>query len=180
MPLYRHVGSSHLSKGIFEMGQVRSRMFALAHTIGSMQERHPTVSEYLYRRRVNAGWSAERAATKPSQKPSQPIRVRGVLTTVAEARTKAGVGYSTYHSRLRMGWSKARAASTPNLGRGNRKRSKLPREIEYRGRRLPLNGWAKELGINYRTLRARLNRGLSLAEAIEHPFGATLPGKRPR
>ena len=35
--------------------------------------------------------------------------------------------------------------------------------------------WAKELGLNYRTLVARINRGLSFLEAIEHPVGASLP-----
>jgi hypothetical protein len=38
-----------------------------------------------------------------------------------------------------------------------------------------LFAWAKELQMNYRTLVARINRGPSFAEAIEHPLGAALP-----
>jgi len=97
-----------------------------------MPDRDPTVSEYLYHRRIKAGWSTERAASKPSQKRKPTIRVRGETTSVAETRTKAGVGYSTYHSRLRLGWSKARAASTPRqLFR--RRDTNIPVELEYKG-----------------------------------------------
>jgi hypothetical protein len=145
----------------------------------SMPDRDPTVSEYLYHRRIKAGWSTERAASKPSQKRKPTIRVRGETTSVAETRTKAGVGYSTYHSRLRLGWSKARAASTPRqLFR--RRDTNIPVELEYKGKRTSLFAWAKELGVNCTTLKQRIKRGLSIEEAIAHPFKAKLPGRRSR
>ena len=126
---------------------------------------HPTVSEYLYQRRIARGWSAERAATQPSQKRTHDIRVGGVPTTVAEARHRSGVSYSTYYSRLRIGWSKARAASTPPT---------WPL-YSYRQKSMSLAAWSRELKINYRTLRARLNRGLSFEEAVTHPLRGRFP-----
>lgn len=39
----------------------------------------------------------------------------------------------------------------------------------------PLSTWLQELEINYRTLIARINRGLSFREAIEHALGTALP-----
>ena len=141
--------------------------------------RHPNVSDYLFRRRIKAGWTTERALATPSQKRTPTIRVGGEPTTVAEARAKSGVGYFTYHSRLRLGWSKARAASTPKQSH-RRRDARLPAWFEYRGRRLSLYAWARELDINYRTLHARIKRGLSFEEAVEHSFNARLPGKRSR
>jgi hypothetical protein len=46
---------------------------------------------------------------------------------------------------------------------------------EDKGTSMALPAWAQELGLNYRTLVARINRGLSFVEAIEHPLGAALP-----
>jgi len=116
---------------------------------------------------------------QPSQKRTPSIRVDGVATTVAEARARSGVSYWTYYSRIRIGWSKARAASTPP-GTGARPDAKIPAEFEYRGRRMSLRRWSKELGINYRTVLERIKRGLSFAEAVEHPLKAPLPNKRVR
>ena len=142
-------------------------------------QRDPTVSEYLYQRRLKAGWPAERAASQPSQKRTPTIRVDGVATTVAEARARSGVSYWTYYSRIRIGWSKTRAASTPP-GTGARPDAKIPSEFEYRGRRMSLRRWSQELGVNYRTVLDRIKRGLSFSEAVQHPLKAPLPQKRVR
>src|SRR5262245_8995212 len=51
----------------------------------AMSDRHRTVSNRTYRRRLGAGWSEDRAATKRPQKRSPTIRVGGVVTSVAAA-----------------------------------------------------------------------------------------------
>ena len=86
----------------------------------------------------------------------------------------AGVGATTYFSRLRIGWSKVAAASTPPGPRGRRD-SKTQALYEYRGKRMSLFAWSKELRMSYRTLLQRVHRGLTLAEAVAHPRYGPLP-----
>lgn len=86
----------------------------------------------------------------------------------------AGVGVNTYSSRLRLGWSVEQAASTPP-GLWRHPNARLESRYEYAGKSMPLSRWAKELGLNYTTLVARINRGLSFVEAIGHPLAAPLP-----
>jgi hypothetical protein len=88
----------------------------------------------------------------------------------------AGVGVNTYSSRLRLGWSVEKAASTPP-GLWRHPNSRLAPKYEYGGKSMSLSAWAKELGLTYRTLIARINRGLSFVEAIEHPLRAPLPNR---
>ena len=140
---------------------------------------HPSVSPDCYRMRVKLGWSPDRAASTPAKlRRSGSIVIDGLRTTVNEVRQRAGVSDATYQRRLRKGWSQARAARTP-AGRSGRPDAKKQPSYEYRGKRMSLTLWSKHLGINYRTLLQRVNRGLSFAEAIEHKFDGRLP-KKPR
>ena len=100
--------------------------------------------------------------------------ITSVRTTIAEAMRKACVSNTTYHSRRRIGWTKARACSTPP-GRFGRPDAKTEALYEYRGKRMSLWAWSKELGFNYTTVLQRVNRGLPFAEAIEHKFYGRLP-----
>lgn len=54
------------------------------------------------------------------------------------------------------------------------------RKIEYNGEIKTVNQWAKEFGINRGTLTSRLNRGMTITEAIETPIkGGTGAGYKP-
>ena len=129
--------------------------------------------------RINLGWSPDRAACTPANlRRSGTIVIDSLRTTVDEVRQRTGVSDTTYHRRLRKGWSQARAARTPP-GRTGRADAKTEPSYEYRGERMSLTLWSKHLGINYRTLLQRVNRGLSFEEAIEHPYYGRLP-KKPR
>jgi hypothetical protein len=46
----------------------------------------------------------------------------------------------------------------------------------YRGKEMSLFGWAKDM--NYTTLLQRVNRGLSITEAIEQTFYGRLPKRK--
>ena len=136
---------------------------------------HPSVRPDLYRRRVRNGWPKDRAASEPanSRRPSTTIAVNDVRVSLVEALRQSGVGLRTYHSRRRLGWSEARAATaSPRRGPSNAKTEPL---YAYRGREMSLHAWSKKLGINYRTLLQRINRGLSFSEAIAHPYQGRLP-----
>ena len=137
---------------------------------------HPSVRRDLYRQRIRNGWTEERAANEPAmpRRPPTVATINGTRTAITEVMRQSGVGVSTFYSRRRTGWSVARAASTPP-GRQARPDSRTESSYEYRGKRMSLNAWAKETGVNYRTLLQRINRGLSIAEAIEHPHYGKLP-----
>ena len=136
---------------------------------------HCSVTPSLYRQRLTRGWSKDRAANEPAKLyTSTSIRVDGKRKPRFEVMRDAGVGINTYRSRIRTGWSVEKAASTPP-GPSRRPDSRLQPLYEYDGRRMSLFAWAKELQLNYRTLVARINRGLSLTEAIDHPLRAALP-----
>jgi len=141
-------------------------------------ERHATVSEYLFKRRLKAGWTVERAANRPSQKRTPRIHIDGATTTVAAACSRFGVSRWTYYRRRRTGWSRARAASTPTEP-GRRPDASIPAWFDYRGRRMSLRRWSQQLDLNYRTMLARIKRGLTFAEALEHPYKTRLPTPSP-
>jgi hypothetical protein len=42
-----------------------------------------------------------------------------------------------------------------------------PSTVCYRGRVQSVRAWARELGLNYQTVKSRLTRGWTLAEALE-------------
>jgi hypothetical protein len=148
----------------------------MGSVVSNELKRHPAVSEQLFAIRVRRGWPAAKAAQTPPIRDKSPrIVVDAVATTVTQARKKAGVSRNLYHSRLRIGWSKERAASTPP---GRNSDAKTEQFYEYRGQRMPLSQWSRHLKINYRTLLARINKGLTFQEAVEHPLGASLKTKR--
>ena len=125
--------------------------------------------------RINLGWSPDRAASTPAKlRRSGTIVIDGLRTTVNEVRQRAGVSDATYQRRLRNGWSQARAARTPT-GRTGRPDARTQPTYEHRGKRMSLFAWSTRLGIKYRTLLQRIIRGLTLAEAIEHPHRGRLP-----
>ena len=129
--------------------------------------------------RIKLGWSEDRAAGTPAKlRRSGSIAVDGVRVTISELLQRSGVSRATYHRRLQNGWSQARAARTPP-GRTGRPDAKTEPSYEYRGERMSLTFWSKCLGIKYRTLLQRINRGLSFAEAIEHKLYGRLPQKSP-
>ena len=107
-----------------------------------------------------------------ARRPSATITVAGKPIALVELLRQSGIGLWTYHSRRRLGWSVVRAA-TPT-GRSGRTDAKTERPYEYRGNRMSLWAWSKERRINYRTLLQRVNRGLSIADAIEHKLNARL------
>ena len=105
---------------------------------------------------------------------SGTIAVYGVRVTISELLQRSGVSRATYQRRLRNGWSQARAARTPP-GRSGRPDAKTQPSYKYGGKRMSLLAWSTRLGIKYRTLLQRINRGLSFEEAIEHKFYGRLP-----
>jgi hypothetical protein len=138
---------------------------------------HASVRPDLYRRRARNGWPKELAANEPAmaRRPSATVTVDGVRISLVDLLRQNGVDLTTYHSRRRLGWSAARAVATPP--RRGRPDSKTEPLYVYRGKRMSVFAWSRELGINYRTLLQRVNRGLSLAEAVEHPLYERLPRK---
>jgi hypothetical protein len=74
------------------------------------------------------------------------------------------------------GWDEAQCARlTTPPGRSARPDAKTEPSYEYRGKRMSLWAWSRELGVNYRTLFQRINRGLTFAEAVSHKFYGRLP-----
>ena len=127
--------------------------------------------------RINLGWAPDCAASTPAKlRRSGTIAVYGVRVTISELLQRSGVSRATYQRRLRNGYSQTRAARTPP-GRSGRPDANTQPSYEYRGKLMSLTSWSKHLGINYRTLLQRVNRGLSFEEAIEHKFYGRLPKK---
>lgn len=120
----------------------------------------------LLRSRVGTyGWTLEQAISEPKQSKVNVKKIKieynGESLTIREWAQKLGISENTIRARM----SKARmlASKDPEYILQTVKVKTIYKTIiEYNGKSQNLREWAKELGINYTTLKDRYKRGCSI------------------
>lgn len=98
------------------------------------------------------------------------VEFRGETKTISEWAKCLHLNANNLAWRLRNGWSVEAALTTkPKLG--NRTRKTGQRLIEYDGRTQCLSRWAKEFGMSISLLRLRLEKGMTIKQALTTPKG---------
>ena len=132
-------------------------------TIGQWANIYGVPSERV-RARVNLGWTLERALTEPST--LQTITYRGQTLTLAQWSDKTGLPVTTIRQRVKYGWPPAAVLTTPARFRSTNNADAI---LTHNGETLPIEEWAKRLGIKPHSLRNRLRKGWSIEEALTTP-----------
>src|ERR1019366_3456147 len=121
----------------------------------------------------NCRWASKRANCRnKSTEFHRTITHDGRKLLLCEWAAETGISRETISDRLRHGWSIARALTEPpraSFARKGRRRTRLTRIIEFRGRRLNLQEWAKVAGIDAHTITDREKRGWSISEILTTP-----------
>ena len=131
-------------------------------------EREMTLSEIsdLYNIKRQTLMSRYRAGCKDEQlitgKGLKRYEVNGNLYTADEIEEVYGVPKQQFRSRLGKGWSVDRAATFPY-------KKFIEKEIEYAGEVHTLREWSRISGINYHTLKCRLNNGCDAGKLFSKP-----------
>ena len=116
------------------------------------------------RRRIQAGWSPEKAFNTPIE-TKEPVKIEynGVTQTIGDWARKMGIPHSTIANRLEKGWSVEKALTTTDDAR--------LKQITYNGKTQSIKDWADELGVNPNGLYTRIkNYGWSAEKALATPF----------
>ncbi|MHA6692043.1 hypothetical protein [Devosia sp. A449] len=114
--------------------------------------------------RVRSGWSLERALTEPVSK--QTITYRNQTLTLSQWSDKTGLTVTTIRQRVKYGWPPAAVLTTPARFRSANNADAI---LTHNGETLPIEEWAKRLGIKPHGLRNRLRKGWSIEEALTTP-----------
>ncbi len=95
------------------------------------------------------------------------VDLGGNKVTVAEATDMTGLNYNTMLGRIKRGWGCDTAVDTPL----NEKKSTAHnnKTYEYNGEHYTIGEISKKFGIDKRTFRTRLEKGMTVAQAIESP-----------
>ena len=93
--------------------------------------------------------------------PDHIIEYNGERHNITEWAYITGINKGTISSRLRYGYSVGQA-----LGFEEYKRKAPPKYITYNGETHSLTGWERITGVNRKVISSRLNRGLSVAQAL--------------
>ena len=103
---------------------------------------------------------------------SRALTVDGTTRPLVEWAAIRGLKPSTIRERLRRGWTAKEALSVPPIPRGRptERYRESRRTYECFGVRRSFGEWAAFAGLLPVTLRKRLERGMSLAEAIAEPL----------
>lgn len=126
--------------------------------------RETGIQESTMARRLHGlGWAPEHVVGTPPR--HSHVMIDGEVLRIKEAAAKLGIDAGLLEGRIKSGWDIERAASLPRYP--NRQH-----RVEWRGESLTIWEWSQRLGINYRTLRARiLHRGMPIDEAMTAPVG---------
>jgi hypothetical protein len=121
------------------------------------------ISRNVVRRRLQKGWSTEKALTTPVEKRGITIEFNGEIKTRRQWERDLKFPTGTLYQRIVVyGWSIERAITTPV--------ESWDRFIEYNGLKLNCLDWEKKLGLKKGTLNYRLNeRNWSIKDALETP-----------
>lgn len=122
-----------------------------------------SVGSSAYQKRRSRGWSVEDALTIPLG------QTRGETPASAAAVcSKYGVSPNAYYARRHLGWSVYEA-----LGLKPRPVQEKPkvqkRMLTYNDTTMPLDAWAKKVGIKSSVLHSRLSLGWSVERALTEP-----------
>lgn len=98
------------------------------------------------------------------------IEFRGERKHINEWARYVGCDPSTIRYRLRSGWS-IEEALTKDARLGNRTKKTGQRLIEHNGRTQCLSAWAREFNLSISLLRLRLEKGMSVSDALTTPKG---------
>lgn len=114
--------------------------------------------------RLKLGWTDERAVTEPARAwvTGRTVEIDGVTRSVKELGPIVA-------ARIRKGWDPVAAATTPVV-RGER--------FDLDGEMLTLVELSRRSGLARRTIRDRIERGMSVRDAISAPRACSGPTKR--
>lgn len=93
------------------------------------------------------------------------LTYKGKTKIMKEWAEELDIPYHVLQHRIYRGWSTKRALST-SVKPKNRRHCKL---IEYDGEKKNIAEWAREIGMNYKTLYNRLYKGWSVENAFNTP-----------
>jgi len=110
----------------------------------------------------NCKWATQREQCWNSRR-TKLTKYKGHVLPKREWARKLGFAKSTIDSRLHYGWTMEQALSTPKHKRIRKSTEKF---ITFKGKTKYLTEWAKDLGINYRTLVARIRHKWPLEFAL--------------
>lgn len=117
----------------------------------------------------NVRWATNSEQVKNSSR-ARIITFNGISKNICDWARELGVNRQTLQMRIdHYGWSIEKAMTTPALkGRwANNGRGEL---VEFQGKELTLPEWAKEVGINYRTIHKRIyQHNWSIKKALTTP-----------
>ena len=125
-----------------------------------------------YAYRLNHGWTLEAALTTPSTPQvtrNEPIDHKGIrYPTIKEMCDAYGVRVATYMYRRNHGWDIKSALTTPLNGKPETDAMPF---TDHKGNRYPtLQSMCSAYGIRPALYSSRINRGKSIAEALETPI----------
>jgi hypothetical protein len=96
------------------------------------------------------------------------ITAFGRTQTTAQWARELGLDYDAVRCRMENGWEPERALS--QAGRSQRNKGRVgPHLFEAFGKKKTLTEWAKEIGLNYFTIRRRIERGMPIERALLQP-----------
>lgn len=141
----------------------------------------------LERRDVNGPYSKENCQWATAQEQGWNRRGNRLVTVNGESKPlsrwikEMGLNSRTVCARIyNLGWSAeaALSVSVKEARLGAHKRHPRTRFIEFGGRSQSIAEWSRELGISPSTLYTRLNKGLSVEDALKKNKNELLENRR--
>ena len=135
------------------------------------QDRRCKVVYITIRRRLEQGWTAEKAITTRGM---QRCRAFGCTKTLQEWANdeRCSVSHAVLAARLRLGWP-AKVSITYPIGKTYRRRGAVGRKFGAFGERQAISEWAADARcrVSHNTLRIRMGNGWDSELAVSTPAG---------
>lgn len=113
----------------------------------------------------NCCWATRKEQAR-NKRNNRLLTAQGATRTLAEWSEITGLHFTTILTRIgRGGWDIEKALTTPA---GTQRKNR--RWLTLGERTQPLTAWAKELGTSRTSIISRLERGMSVEEALTQPF----------
>lgn len=90
------------------------------------------------------------------------------MLTMKEWADRLGIRYTALKNRLNRGLPMERVASPSRLAHA--KHTTGGRQVAFNGKTQTISRWAEELGLPYKSLASRFNRGWAAERALTEPF----------